>query len=389
MDVLGIGWQPSSFHGWGVFGLNFAEQMLKSGRARPLFVAPFVEAVIDPPPHQAETLSECLAVSAQLAASLSFDGQELLLDIPLVVGLGDDFQGLPLKSSAANHAVIFQERTRLSDAARERAKAFEVIVAGSGWLGRWLEAEGVGTVKTVLQGIDPGLFHPRERPAEDIDGVFRVFSGGKMEYRKGQDIVIAAFRRFRERHADARLVFSWDNPYPGVSETVAKGGLVTAPPGIIGPGAEAEVSQWLQDNDLAEGSFENLGAVPNRRMPDLLSQMDVGVFASRAEGGTNLVAMECMAMGVPTILSANTGHLDLIEGENCFALSDQSPVDEAAAGPGTDLWRESSVDELVETLEHAYENRAAAADRGRRGAEALATLSWEAQIAKLLDAIGW
>ena len=124
-------------------------------------------------------------------------------------------------------------------------------------------------------------------------------------------------------------------------------------------------------------------------MPDLLSQVDVGVFTSRAEGGTNLVAMECMAMGVPTILSANTGHLDLIEGENCFALSDQSPVDEAAAGPGTDLWRESSVDELVETLERAYEDRTAAAERGRRGAETLATLNWEAQIAKLLDAIGW
>ena len=29
-------------------------------------------------------------------------------------------------------------------------------------------------------------------------------------------------------------------------------------------------------------------------------------FSNRAEGGTNLVAMECMAAGVPTIVSNNT-----------------------------------------------------------------------------------
>ena len=56
----------------------------------------------------------------------------------------------------------------------------------------------------------------------------------------------------------------------------------------------------------------DLGRVPNAGMPRILRECDVAVFPNRAEGGTNLVAMKCMACGVPTILSANTGHLDLI-----------------------------------------------------------------------------
>ena len=42
--------------------------------------------------------------------------------------------------------------------------------------------------------------------------------------------------------------------------------------------------------------------------------------------GTNLVAMECMASGVPTIVSANTGHLDLASLGGCYTLTQQGRV---------------------------------------------------------------
>ena len=47
-------------------------------------------------------------------------------------------------------------------------------------------------------------------------------------------------------------------------------------------------------------------------MPDVLRRADVALFPNRCEGGTNLVAMEAAAVGVPVVLSANTGHLDVI-----------------------------------------------------------------------------
>ena len=47
-------------------------------------------------------------------------------------------------------------------------------------------------------------------------------------------------------------------------------------------------------------------------MSSLLKQADLAVFPNRCEGGTNLVAMEAIACGIPTLLSANSGHLDLM-----------------------------------------------------------------------------
>jgi glycosyltransferase involved in cell wall biosynthesis len=115
--------------------------------------------------------------------------------------------------------------------------------------------------------------------------------------------------------------------------------------------------------------------VPNAQMPRVLREMDVALFPNRAEGGTNLVAMECMACGIPTILSANTGHLDLIQDGNCFPLVRQGRVPD----PGCQDWGESDIEEIVESLETVYRERPEAQARGRRGAEIMAELTWARQ----------
>jgi hypothetical protein len=38
-----------------------------------------------------------------------------------------------------------------------------------------------------------------------------IFSGGKLEFRKGQDIMVAAFKRFHARHPDSMLMVAWQN----------------------------------------------------------------------------------------------------------------------------------------------------------------------------------
>jgi glycosyltransferase involved in cell wall biosynthesis len=118
--------------------------------------------------------------------------------------------------------------------------------------------------------------------------------------------------------------------------------------------------------------------VPNREMPAILREMDVAVFPNRCEGGTNLVAMECMACGLPVILSRNTGHLDLINGDNCFVLERQLPLDGYGAGLGdVPGWGESSVEELVETMERVFADRVDARRRGQRAADSMTRLTWK------------
>ena len=109
----------------------------------------------------------------------------------------------------------------------------------------------------------------------------------------------------------------------------------------------------------------------------------VAVFASRYESGTNLPAMEAMAMGLPVVLSANTGHLDLIDEARCYPLRDQRPV-AAPEGWGSDGWGESQVDEIDAALEAIWSDREEAGRRGERASAYMQEFSWEHQVDQLV-----
>ena len=142
------------------------------------------------------------------------------------------------------------------------------------------------------------------------------------------------------------------------------------------------MTKWAIDNGLPADSFIDLGWVSNARLPIILREADIALFPSRAEGGTNLTAMEAMACGIPCILSANTGHLDLINTENCYALTDlrPDPVE-------PEVWHQANVEEILTKLEQAYTDTEDRKQRGKRGAKSMKKLSWESQIGKLIIAI--
>ncbi len=255
-----------------------------------------------------------------------------------------------------------------------RLQDYPLVITGSSWNEWVLRQHGVDHVRTILQGVDPSLFHPATR-AGVLPGRWFVFSSGKLEYRKGQDIVLAAFRVFSERHPEALLVTAWHNPWPALARSFAADGRAVPPP--PDPDGGIDVPAWAAANGIKPERLIDLGAVPNTSMPSILREMDVAVFPSRCEGGTNLMAMECMACGVPVVLSRNTGHLDLIGEDNCYPLLDQQPLrpggEVADAPPGP---AESSVEELVETLEAVWRNRAEAARRGARAADRMRGFTW-------------
>jgi glycosyltransferase involved in cell wall biosynthesis len=140
----------------------------------------------------------------------------------------------------------------------------------------------------------------------------------------------------------------------------------------------AAIARWLSDNGIAAHQTLNLGATAQRLMPEVFREVDLAVFPNRCEGGTNLVAMEAMASGLPCVLSANTGHLDLIQEDACIALRQQSAVTQ----PNTQGWGESDVDELLEAMESVYQGRTRITPNAAR--QAVAHFSWKNSIDNLL-----
>ncbi|MAF11690.1 hypothetical protein CMK11_14680 [Candidatus Poribacteria bacterium] len=307
---------------------------------------------------------------------------DLLFQDQVVIAPGMRAVGTP------NVGVVFFENTNLGLGAIARAAEYDAIIAGSTWNRQVLDAHGIANVQSVHQGVDPAIFHPA--PSVGV-GPFRdryvVFSGGKLEYRKGQDIVVAAFKAFHARHPDALLAVAWQNIYPPETlSSLERRGHVEGAPSVDERGF-LDISEWLHRNGLPEGSFLDLGSFSNHMAGQILREVDVAVFPNRCEGGTNLVAMECMACGVPAILSANTGHLDLIGEDHCFALNSQSAVEPPSLAVGVDGWGESDVEEIVDRLESAYADRAEAERVGQAGAEFMRDWTWKLQAGRLVSAL--
>ncbi|HLZ30211.1 MAG TPA: methyltransferase domain-containing protein [Chloroflexota bacterium] len=262
-----------------------------------------------------------------------------------------------LRSTTLTVGYTFFEENILTPLAVEHAaQRYDHIVTGSTWCEDVLRRYKLEAVSTILQGIDPLLFHPSAAPGRQFGDRFVVFSGGKLEFRKGQDLVIRAFKVLQDRHPDVLLVNAWFNPWTFSVETMA-----------ASPYIEFEhtledhvdfVSQLLVANGINLEGVVTLPAQPNARMPSVYWDTDVGLFPNRCEGGTNLVLMEYMAAGKPAIASYSSGHRDIVTEHNALLITQMTPLLMNDDDRPIAIWDDPSLDETIERLEWAYQHPA-------------------------------
>lgn len=386
MSRIGITWQIGSYSGWGVYGLQIALHALRSPTLEPVPLCDLSN--IDWRMLSEDALSR-LKQGRDAAVAMLAGPQPAQLDFPVLHGLGNRMVSSAVGARVCGTpdvGLVFLEDTTLDAAAVERSRRYVRIVAGSTWNGQVLRAAGLNSVVVQPQGVDLSAFHPAPSSGEFANR-FIVFSGGKLEYRKGQDIVIESFRRFHERHPEALLLAAWYNPWPQLVAGIARSDRVQGSPAIDDRG-RVHLSSWLRNQGLPESAFRLLNPLPNRAMAGVLREADVALFPNRCEGGTNMVAMECLACGIPTILSANTGHFDLIAEVPCYSLQRQGPVIPESPDQGVEGWGESDTEEILDHLECIYTDRAGARDIGRRAGEAIhRQWGWERQLDRLFTAL--
>ena len=252
------------------------------------------------------------------------------------------------------------------------AERWDHIVAGSRWCEQHLRSGGMERTSTILQGIDSSRFFPRP-PRADSDR-FIIFSGGKFEYRKGQDIVIAAMRLFMERHKDVWLSCSWHNQWPPSIGTMGQTRLIefveqSSPCFDI-------LFDTIRRNGLDSERVLLHPPFDNSRMPLIYAESDVGLFPNRCEGGNNMVMCEYMACGRTVIASNQTGHADVVTPENALCLSSYHSVTAKINGYATGIWPEPCVEELLDFLEIAYHDRNMLAVKGATAARDMSRLTW-------------
>lgn len=380
---LGITWGISNRFGWGVYGLNLVRELLRKGQTFPVCFGDIAVNTLND--ETRELFAPVIKFQKDNLSSFMRETKVAQLGNAVVLhALGNDAEWSLISKAIEgekNVGVIFFEYSNISPAGLARLSKLDQIVAGSTWNADVMKAAGVNNVVTVFQGIDTSLFRPMPRSGK-YEGKFAIFSGGKLDYRKGQDIVLAAFKEFSKDRDDVVLVTAWHNLWPLTATQFRHSPYITTMPYVTAD-ERLNITRMATDNGIPESKFVDLGLLPNEEMPAILKEMDLAVFPNRCEGGTNLVAMETMACGVPCILSKNTGHMDIINDGGCWVLEQQAPV--SFEGMATEGWGESSVDELVALMEHAYDNRAEARKIGQNGAEFMSSWAWPKQIALLLS----
>lgn len=266
---------------------------------------------------------------------------------------------------------------------------WNVIVTGSSWakneMLRAVQSVGASDTRVTqaIQGVDADVFRPSQEIAPDPDW-FTIYSGGKWELRKGQDVVIRAAAVMMERHKNVRLVAAWSNAWAQSAETMRASRLIRVAQSGLGTMADIQQSAIL--NGIPNDRVEFIGPKGHGLSAPDMNRCDVALFPNRCEAGTNLVLMEAMSCGLPVIATTEHGHAD-VTGHlpKPFAIGGKRFTVEEG-GMAVAEWYEPGLEETIEALEHAYVSRGSLSVHGQRNRDAMARFTWTACAQSLLDA---
>lgn len=384
---LAISWVLSTISGYGIYGLQIAAQFLRRGGQQMILTHPPAVAVL--PPLLQTKLEPVFELGCKLHDFLQKNPEELLsFNHAVLHGCSSNFSGFPGQDKIwgkPNVACAAIEHLICNDHGRKIAKNYDMFIAISQWNYDYLKSLNVGPVHLCYQGIEHSLFHPAPKSGLYKDR-FVVFSGGKFEFRKGQDIVLEAFKRFRTKHNDALLVTCWQNlNQPETKAFELAGHIKTMPPKAADFGLN--FTPWLLEQGLPQGSFIDLPFTHNMLMPPVYRECDIAIFPNRCEGGTNLVAMEAMACGVPTYVAYNTGQKDLVDLIGCGSFKNQKTVKPSPVMQSVQDWGETDVDEVVEAMEYVYTNPTDAKAKANSIAVKMPEWDWSPLNEKLLKIV--
>ena len=373
-----------SFHGWGVCGKYITKELSRIteiGLITEGFDQASIQDVFD------YRLLKGLLVPEHEQQQLR-NGAAVTVDVPVLQNIMDKSlrPALPAFRGSWNVGYTFFEDTVLHPSFIENGRRFyDVVVTGSLWCEEVLRGYGLTNVATIIQGVDPTIFNPAHATKEYLQDQFVIFSGGKFELRKGQDLVIRAFKVLQDRYKDVMLVNSWYNHWAASMQTMSASPHIRFAP--KSGDYNALMEQTFVENGIDPRRVITLPPLPNIMMTRIYRNTDIGLFPNRCEGGTNLVLMEYMACGKPAIASYSSGHRDVLTDRNSLPLRVLRPISISQNGEQVAVWDDPQLDEVIAPLDWAYHLRDGIRTIGSEAGRSMAPLTWERTAQQFHDVL--
>jgi glycosyltransferase involved in cell wall biosynthesis len=360
-------------HGWGVCGSYLTRELSALTKVK-LFTSPLNRDSV-PDGLELQFLAEHAA--SPLESSQVKGPQPMQVPYPVLQAIaGNDL--MPIEPHLVGRQRVgytfFEENVLPQNAISNAKEHFDVVAAGSSWCERILRENGLDSAVTILQGVDRQIFNPEACEKSYFQDRFVVFSGGKFELRKGQDLALRAFKVLQDKYPDTLLVTSWYNFWQFSVDSMSSSPYIR-----FRPSSDYRVMMWktLTENGIDPRRVITLMPQPNSTMASIYKNTDVGLFPNRCEGGTNLVLMEYMACGKPAIASFNTGHQDIINDENAICIRNHKQIDIRRDQKTVAVWDDPDLDETISHLEYAYLHRDGLAGIGHRAGEHMKQFTWQ------------
>jgi glycosyltransferase involved in cell wall biosynthesis len=368
-----LSWQIDDTFGWGIAGLNIFREWALGPDVVPLCAMHIPEGLFRESNEKHSQLVEAARrTSNEISRKIAAAGkQQITMKAPVIAAMGNGFQPTFNITGTKNVARIVFEATNIRNKMNSLEK-FDAIACISEWNADLLRASGLKNVFVIHEAVDQRLFFPAPKIGLFDPNRFYIFSGGKIEFRKAQDKVLIAFKVFSERHDEAVLMTAWQSNWPQAAAGFK--GYLSAPLQRSSRGG-LDITRWAVENGISPTAVIDLGLLPNHAVARYMREADCALQISRAEGGTNLFAMEAMASGLATIIAENTGTVDLIRQNNCLAVRHQTPVPDQE-DYGTQGWGECDVDEIIDALERLYTDGANRVAMGERASKFIAKWTW-------------
>lgn len=315
LPSIGIGFQIGLRHGWGVHGYYLSKRIIERNLASVIPLA------------GVDNLPEDDFVRQNLGPSVQSFFLNKERPIPAILSAGNN----PSKTSAnfGRHPddaliICFEDENFTKDDI-EYVKSFKTVMTLSSWNKNILLSFGIKNVQTELLGADTDLFNGEVKNQAFLNrfGLAGdetvIFSGGKLELRKGQDLVLAAFKEYLKYDSNAILAVAWGNLWPETKNSILDSPLLNG----INIGVKFNPSVLASVFEIPEKNFVDLGFCSRTDLSTVIAKADLAVFPNRVEGATNQIAIECLASGIKTIASVSYGQDDLIFYDGCSDILQQ------------------------------------------------------------------
>lgn len=201
---------------------------------------------------------------------------------------------------STNGAITFFEKNKLDMLDINSINTQDIIFAPSKFIYDIVNNDSriSSRVLYTKMGVDSEFFKPID--IKKNNDTYTFLNVGKLEIRKGHDILCNLFNKAFTIHDNVRLLISWNNPF--ISED------------------EQKLAIFNYKSSKLGDKIDFIDRVSRKDLVSIYNSVDCGIFPTRSEG-LGMPIMEMMSCGKPVIVTDYSGPQDFCTPENSFLVA--------------------------------------------------------------------